>query len=180
MLALTLTATADEGFAFPAGTVTTAQITIDPRVISEECTPDIGGKTIGWYKTHTVTNDQWLIVRNSYVPLFGTYTTSWTGTNGGLSILNASSSKNLGLDMLRAQFLATALNTLTIVGYTDQHINVPVGTAVDGGSTVTVYQFLDHINAAIGTTALDTKAEITSVTAVLNAINQDVASELFV
>ena len=45
----TLTATADEGFAFPAGTVTTAQITIDPIGFGLDCTPAIGGKTIGFW-----------------------------------------------------------------------------------------------------------------------------------
>ena len=86
--------------------------------------------------------------------------------------------KNLGKDMLRAQFIATALNVQYIAGYGDQHIAVPATSAVDGGQVVTVKQYLADINAQWA--SLDTKAEITSVQNVLNAINQDVASDLFV
>ena len=43
---------------------------------------------------------------------------------------------------------------------------------------MTVTEYLTHVNTAWA--SLDTKAEITSVKDVLDAINQDVASSLFV
>ena len=80
--------------------------------------------------------------------------------------------------MLRAQFIATALNVQYIPGYGDQLIAVPTTSAVLGGSTVTVSAYLAAIN--VQWASLDTKAEITSVQEVLNSINQDIASILFV
>ncbi len=80
--------------------------------------------------------------------------------------------------MLRAQFIATALNVRYIEGYRAQHITVPTTSAILPGQVVTVKEYLAAVDA--GWASLDTKAEITSVQNVLNAINQDVASDLFV
>lgn len=176
----TATFKADAGHLFANGTDTlTVSYTIRAKdTTSDECIPDIGGKTLGYYKNHTVTNAQWLNVKGAYPAAFGSYTTSWTGANGGLSILSASGSTNNGRDMLRAQFLATSLNVLTITGYGAQKIDVPASSAVDGGQRVTVTKYLSDVNAAWA--SLTTKAQITSVKDVLDAINQDAPSSLFV
>ena len=175
----TLTATADEGFAFPAGTVTTAQITIDPIGFELDCTPAIGGRTIGFWTNKVGTAAEkagglWALVKAEYpVQTAGLNTFGQAQT-----FMKNATSTGTGITMLRAQFFATALNVQYIAGYGAQEFVVPLTSAILPGETVTVVEYLNAIEA--GWAGLDTKAEITSVQNVLNAINQDVASDLFV
>jgi hypothetical protein len=174
----TLTATPDEGFAFPEGTVTTAQITIDPLGFELDCTPAIGGKTIGFWTNKVGTAAEggtlWALVKAEY-PV---QTAGLSTFGDAQKFIKNATSTGTGITMLRAQFFATALNVLYIEGYGAQEFVVPTTSAILPGETVTVVEYLDAIEA--GWASLDTKAEITSVQVVLNAINQDVASELFV
>lgn len=172
----TATFQSEAGHLFANGTnMLTVPYTIAPKdTTSEECIPDIGGKTIGYYKNHTVTAAVWNAAKAPYANAIPAGTTFAQAQ----ALLNVSGSTNNGKDMLRAQFIATALNVQTIAGYGDQHITVPGTSAVDGGQVVTIKQYLADVNAAWA--ALDTKAEITSVKDVLDAINQDVASSLIV
>jgi hypothetical protein len=172
----TLTATPDAGFGFPAGTVTTAQVTVDPLGFGLNCAPAVGGKTIGFWTNKNgapIAQTLWASAIAPYGNAIGNLTYAQ-----GQTALKASSSTNLGKDMLRAQFIGTALNVKYIAGYGDQKVNVPATSAIDGGTTVTVKQYLADINA--GWASLNTKASITSVEVVLDSINQDVASILFV
>jgi len=174
----TLTATADEGFGFPAGTVTTAQITVDPLGYNLDCIPAIGGRTIGFWTNKNGTavekaGNLWAQVRAEY-PV---QTAGLTTFGAAQTFIKNANSTGTGITMLRAQFFATALNTYYLPGYGSQEFTVPVTSAIDGGQVVTVNQYLQDIKA--GWATLDTKAEITSVQNVLNAINQDDPSLLF-
>ena len=180
-----ITATAAEGYAFAddaPGTgdafVRSVTVTLDGPLTGEVCIPDIGGKTIGFWTNKNGTAAEggtlWALVKAEYpVQTAGLNTFGQAQT----FIKNATST-GTGITMLRAQFFATALNVQYIAGYGAQEFVVPATSAILPGETVTVVEYLNAIEA--GWASLDTKAEITSVQEVLNAINQDVASELFV
>lgn len=174
----TITATAADGYVLDGPT--TAQVTVLPRIVSEECTPDIGGRTIGFWTNKNGTAAGAPLWNAAKAPYANAIPAGTTFAQAQALLKAATSSTNLGRDMLRAQFIATALNVQYIANYGAQHITVPASSAVDGGQVVTVTQFLADVNAAWNGASLDTKAEITSVKDVLDAINQDLASVLFV
>jgi hypothetical protein len=171
----TITATAAAGYTLDGAT--TAQVTVLPKLTGPECIPNIGGRTIGFWTNKNGTAAGPAIWNAAKAPYPNAIPASMTFAQAQTA-LKVDGSTNLGKDMLRAQFIATALNVKYITGYGVQLVMVPATSAVDGGQTVTVTQYLTDVNAAWA--SLNTKAKITSVKDVLDAINQDSASVLFV
>jgi len=132
--------------------------------------PSIGGKTIGFWTNKNGTA--------AGASLWGTVASTYPSVVQGLSfsaaqtfIRNATSADD-GSAMLRAQFFATALNSLYLDGYGVQ--GVDTDGLLDLGECATVNQFLAAVNAQWGSASLDTKAERVAVKDVLDRINQDV------
>jgi len=140
-----------------------------------DCGKSIGGRTIGFWGNKNGTAAEynghlWDQVNHMY-PATGFFANF---ASVQFFLKNVSSSTNLGKDMLKAQFIATALNSLYISGYSTQYVAVPadVATLLGIGTCVKVETLLQAVNS--GWLQLDTKAEITSVKDVLDRINQDV------
>ncbi len=96
-----------------------------------------GGLTMGYYKNHTVSDATWNAVQAPTRRCSATRHRRLVPT-AGLPILVANGTTNNGLDMLRAQFLATALRVQGTPGYGTQQFNVPArppSTRTTGRST---------------------------------------------
>jgi hypothetical protein len=130
--------------------------------------PSVGGKTIGYYKNHPVSEATWDAARAPY----GTVLGGLPNWSNALAALNAATSSDQGQSMLLAQYIGTVLNAQTIPGYKTQGIDTDGLLGV--GECATVSDFLAAVNSAWGTAALDTKAERVAVKNVLDRANQDV------
>lgn len=151
-----VTATAKPGYTIVGPT--TATVTVLPK-LTDDPTCRVGGKTIGYYKNHPVSEATWDAARAAYPNVLGSLP-NWANA---LAVLNAANNKDDGTAMLRAQFIASALNNYTIDGWGDQYV---VGTT-------TAAEFLAWVNANYNGAALDTKAERTWAKTILDNANQD-------
>ena len=120
-----LTFQADSGYAFANGTtLLTVPFHVGAYLSEEECTPDIGGRTIGFWTNKNgapVAQSLWANAISPYSSAIGNLTYAQ-----GQTALKASNSTNLGKDMLRAPVQRhRVLNVQFIAGYGAQHITVP-------------------------------------------------------
>jgi hypothetical protein len=163
----TVTAVADADSVFPEGFDVDIEVTVHSEGYGLECAPPaVGGKTIGFWTNKNGTAAQaagnlWAQVSASYPVQTGGLTFPQAQT----FIKNATSS-GTGVTMLRAQFFATALNSVYISGYGSQMFSTPIGCV----SVNTYLQWVEDNWATI----IASKSSTTAVKTVLDNINQDV------
>jgi hypothetical protein len=168
-----ITALAKSGFFIDGPS--TATIHVLPQLTGAACAPpSIGGRTIGFWtnKNGTIAEGGklWPSVASTYPKVVQ----GLTFAQAQVYIKGANSSGD-GVSMMRAQFFATALNVNYISGYGAQHVSVPanVATLLNIGQCSTVTDLLTAVNSKYAT-IITSKASVTSVTAVLDRINQDI------